>query len=98
MGCQNVFSEVSNRDPSIISDPAPWMVEHLCDIESLRHVAIEHISDEVDAVIADCVRHPQIAVHDLVNTVEWIFLVDDGVQKDTQRPNVLFLAVVGLAC
>lgn len=34
-------------------------------------------------------------VEDLVDIVERIFFVDDGVEEDTQSPDILFLATVG---
>jgi hypothetical protein len=36
-------------------------------------------------------------VHDLVDAVEGIFLIDDGVQQDAESPYVLFFATVGTA-
>lgn len=36
-------------------------------------------------------------VEDLVDVVEWVLLVDDGVEEDAQGPDVLLFAAVGLA-
>jgi hypothetical protein len=36
-------------------------------------------------------------VHDLVNAVEWVLLVDDGVEENAEGPNVLLLSTVRLA-
>jgi len=36
-------------------------------------------------------------VHDLVDGVERVLLVDDGVEQDAESPDVLFLAAIGVA-
>lgn len=36
-------------------------------------------------------------VHDLVNAVKGVFLVDESVQENTKGPDVLFFAAVGAA-
>lgn len=36
-------------------------------------------------------------VHDLVDAVKGVFLVDEGVEEDAEGPNVLFFAAVGAA-
>ena len=58
----------------------PRMLQHLLNGNPFRDIAIEHLADEVDARLAHDVRHAQVAVHDLVDAVEGVFLVDDGVQ------------------
>lgn len=73
------------------------MLQNLVDIVSLFDVAIQHATDEVDTLIADCVRHTQVAIHDLINTVERIFLVDDGVEQDSESPYVLLFAIIRFA-
>ena len=37
-------------------------------------------------------------IHDLVDRVERVFLVDDGIQQDAQSPDILLFAAVGTAC
>jgi hypothetical protein len=37
-------------------------------------------------------------VHDLVDAVEGVLLVDDGVEQNAQRPDVLLFTAVWLAC
>jgi hypothetical protein len=76
---------------------APGVVQHLLDGVSLGNVPVEHSPDEIDAFVADCVRHAQVTVHYLIDAVEWVLLVHDGVQEDAQRPNILLLASVWLA-
>lgn len=74
------------------------MSQDLIDIIPVGDVAVEHVADQVDALITDGVRHSQSPVHDLVDAVEGVLLVDDGVQQDAESPNVLFPATVRLAC
>jgi len=36
-------------------------------------------------------------IEDLVDIVEWVFLVDDGVQQDPEGPDVLLFPAVGFS-
>jgi hypothetical protein len=36
-------------------------------------------------------------IHNLVDRVEWVFFVDDGVKEDAEGPDILFFAAVGFA-
>jgi hypothetical protein len=74
------------------------MVQDLVDVVPVLDVPVEHAADEVDALVADGERHPQISIHDLVDAVEWVLLVDDGVEQDAQSPDILLFAAVWLAC
>jgi 5-methylcytosine-specific restriction endonuclease McrBC regulatory subunit McrC len=71
------------------------VLQDLVDIVALLDITIQHVPDQVDTIVTDGIRHTQVAVHDLVYAVEGVLLVDDGVQQDTQRPDILFLATVG---
>lgn len=73
---------------------APWMLEHGLDAYPSLHVSVQHLADQVDAVLAHHVRHSQVMVHDFVNRVKGVFLVHDGVEQDAQSPYVLLLAPV----
>lgn len=73
------------------------MLQDLLDSIPLRDITIEHLADQVDTLIADNVGNTQVAIHNLVNAVERVLLVDDGVEEDTESPDVLLLATVGLA-
>lgn len=73
------------------------MLKHLLDRDARFDIANEHGADQVDAVFAHDVRDAEVAVHDLVNAIEWILFVNDGVQEDTQGPDILLFATVGLA-
>jgi 5-methylcytosine-specific restriction endonuclease McrBC regulatory subunit McrC len=74
------------------------MRQNLININPLVHIAIQHLADQINALVANRVRHAQVAVHDLVDAVEGVLLVDDGVQQDAQGPDVLLFAAVGLTC
>ncbi len=73
------------------------MPQHPLNSQPLPNIAIQHAPDKINALVADGVRHAQVAVHDLVDGVEGVLLVDDGVQQDAERPDVLLLAAVGAA-
>ena len=74
------------------------MFDYLRNIKSLRDVAVKHIPDEIDTIVADGVRYPKVAVHYFVDAVERVLLVDDRVEEDAQSPNVLLFSSVWLAC
>lgn len=82
---------------SILVKLAPRMVQHLDNIISLCYIAVEHAADQVDALIADCVWYSKVTIHDLVDAVEWVLLIDDGVEQDAQCPYILLLAIIWLA-
>ena len=73
------------------------MAHHIRDPDPALHVPVEHQADQVDTLLAHDKGHAQVLVHDLIDAVEGVFLVDDGVEEDAERPDVLFAAVVGLA-
>jgi hypothetical protein len=73
------------------------MLQHFRDADALIDVAVQHPSDQIDARLAHDVRHAQVVVHDLVDAVERVFLVDDCVKQDAQCPHVLFFSAVGFA-
>lgn len=72
----------------------------LCDLfdgVSLLHITVKHTPDQIDALVTERVRDSQVAVHNLVNAVKRVLLVDDGIQEDSKSPDVLLLAAVRLA-
>lgn len=73
------------------------MLQDLVDVISLLDVAIQHAADEVDTLVTDCVRHTQVAIHDFINAVERVLLVDDGVEQDAESPYVLLFAIIRFA-
>lgn len=61
----------------------PGMGNDGFDVNSLVDFAVEHAANEVDGVFAHDVRDSEVAVHDFVNAVEWVFLVDNGVHENS---------------
>lgn len=76
---------------------APRMLQHLVDIKALGNIAVQHAADEINALFTKNEGYSKIAIHDLVDAVEWVLLVDDCVKEDAQRPYVLFFAAVWLS-
>lgn len=70
------FPEISIPSLGLLQ---PGMVDDLLDVVSLAHLAVEHATDQVDALLAHDVRDAEVAVHDLVDAVEGVLLVYDGV-------------------
>jgi hypothetical protein len=68
--------------------------QHQVDIVSLLHVPIQHATNKVNTLWADCERHSKVSIHDLIDAVERILLVDDGVEQDAQCPDILFLPTI----
>lgn len=73
------------------------MLEDLGNVGALGDVTVEHAADQVDALGAHREGDAQVVVHDLVDAVEGVLLVDDGVEEDTQRPDVLLFAAIWLS-
>lgn len=73
------------------------MLQHLVNIVAFSDISIQHASNEVDTLLAQNIGYSQVTIHDLINTVEWILLVDNGVEENTQCPNVLLCAPIRLA-
>lgn len=74
------------------------MVHHLRNRQPVVHVTVQHLADQVDAVFGKRKeRNAKWVVKDFVDVVEWILLVHNCVQEDTQRPHILLFAAVGLA-
>lgn len=81
-----------------IATSTPRMLQHLANRDPLLDITIEHQPHQIDALLAHNPRHAQIVVHDLVNAIERILLVDDGVQQNAERPYILLFATIGAAC
>jgi hypothetical protein len=73
------------------------MFQHLTDSNALINVTVEHQPDQINRRIAHDVGNAQVVIHDLVDTVKGVLLVDDGVKEDAESPYVLLLAAVRLA-
>jgi hypothetical protein len=70
------------------------VLENLADRDPLLHVAVQHESHEINALLAHDPGNTEVVVHDLIDGVEWVFLVDDGVDQDAESPDVLLLATI----
>lgn len=74
------------------------MLEHLGDGQTVVNVAVQHLADQIDAGVGEREEgDAEGLIEDLVDIVEWVLLVNDRVQQDTQSPDILFLAAVGFA-
>lgn len=72
------------------------MVQDLLDIYPSIQIPIQHLADQINACLAHDIGHTKISIHDLVDAVEWILLVYDGVEEDPESPDVLLFATVWL--
>jgi hypothetical protein len=73
------------------------MVQDLLNGVPFRYIPVEHTSDEVDTLLADDIWHPQVAIHDLIDAVEGVLLVYDGIKEYSQGPYILLFASIRLA-
>lgn len=71
------------------------MLYDLSDGQPLIDITVQHLTDQVDAVLRERdKRDPERMVQDLVDVVERVLLVDDRVQENPKRPDILLLASV----
>lgn len=73
------------------------MIYNAFDVDSRVDIAIKHFADQVNAIFAHYIRNAELAVHNLVNAVEWILFVDDGIEENTKCPYILFLTTIRFA-
>ena len=73
------------------------MFHDLTDCQPLIDIPVQHRLDQVNARVTQDPRDPELVVHYLINAVEGVLLIDEGVKKDTQGPDILFLAAVGFS-
>ncbi len=66
----------------LILHQTPRMLTHSLNPDPPLHISVEHLADQINALLAHNVGYSQIVVHDLVDTVERVLLVDDGVEQD----------------
>ena len=58
-------------------------------------VSIQHLANQIYALLRKWeIGDTKRVVEYLIDIVEWILLVDDGVQKNAECPNVLFFASI----
>lgn len=58
---------------------APGVFNHLLYSITLHNVPVQHAADQVDALLANDKRDTQVSVHNLIDTVERVLFVNDGV-------------------
>lgn len=76
----------------------PWMTHNFTDCQPVVDISIKHPSDKVDAIFRERQeRNPKRMVQDFIDIVEWVFLVDDSIEKNAKGPNILLLAPVRFA-
>jgi hypothetical protein len=73
------------------------VIQHLANRNPLIDIPIQHQPNQIDALFAHDIRHAQVVIHNLIDTVEGVLFVDDSVEQDAKSPDVLLLAAVGLA-
>jgi hypothetical protein len=73
------------------------MLKHGLDANAPLNIPIEHFADKVNALLTHNIRYSKVMVHDLVDGVERVLFVDDGVEQNSKGPDVLFFAAVGEA-
>ena len=78
----------------LIHRRGPRVLEHSLYPNPALHIAVQHLADQINTVLAHHVRHAQVMVHDLINTIKRVLLVHDSVKKDAQGPDVLLFAAV----
>lgn len=102
LSCRLLVSHVVQALPVGICLPllplhlAPGVLNHLRDIETLRNIAIKHATNQIDALVAHGEWNAQVAVHDLVDAVKRVLLVDDCIEKDAKCPDILLLSAIRL--
>ncbi len=72
------------------------MLYHLLDRDSSINVPIKHPAYQIYAVFAHDVWNAKVAVHYLVDAVEWVLFINNCVEKYAESPNVLLLAAIWL--
>lgn len=73
---------------------APRMFHNLCDRQSLIYVAVQHRFDEIDGGVTHDPWDTKLTVHDLVDAVEWIFLVYERIKENAECPDILFFPTI----
>lgn len=76
----------------------PRMFKNFGNGQPVVDVAVQHLANQVDAGFGEGEeRDAERVVENLVDIIKWVLLVDDGVEKDAERPDVLFFTAIGFA-
>jgi hypothetical protein len=87
---------VASRD--ILLRNYPCVFHNFGDRNSFVNIPVQHFPDKVNARLGERDKgHSEGVVEDFINVVKWVFLVDDGVEKNSQCPDILLLASVSFA-
>ena len=71
------------------------MSKHFSNGESVVNVAIEHRADEVNAIFRERKEgNAEGVVKDLIDVVERVLFVDNGIKENAESPDVLFLTPI----
>jgi hypothetical protein len=91
----------SGARPSLIAAPQPQMLPNAVNLYPLLDLAIQHLLDQVETSILLAVegreRHPQRVVQDLVNVVEGVLFVHNGVEQNPKSPHILLFPAIRFA-
>lgn len=71
------------------------MLQYIANTNAGLDVAVEHETDEINAGVAENIGYAEIVVHDLVDGIKGILFVDNGIEQDAKRPDILRRALVG---
>lgn len=82
---------------AILLASKPRMLTDFFNGQALRNIAVQHGPDKANASSAHNPWHAKFTIQDLIDAVERIFLIDDGVEQDAESPDILFLAAIGFA-
>lgn len=70
------------------------MLHYLCDCQSLIDIAVQHRLDKINRSLTHDPWDSKLAVHDLVDAIEWVFLVNKCIEENAKCPDVLFFPTV----
>lgn len=74
------------------------MFHNFRDRQSIVDIAVQHLPDQVDTIFGEGKEgHPQGVVENLIDVVERVLFVDDGVEQNSKGPHILFFAAVRFA-
>lgn len=73
------------------------MLLNLADCQPPVNIAVQHRFNKINIIFAQNPGYAQFMVEDLIDAIEWVLFIDEGVEQDTECPYVLFLSTVGFA-
>jgi hypothetical protein len=83
---------------SRLSPSQPWVRQNFHDGDPFIHISIQHLADQIDAPFGKWEeRYSQRVIQNFVDVVEWVLLVDDRVEQNTESPHILLFSAIGFA-